>query len=194
MPPGYLGANVSERDLRVARRNAQDYSQPAVTSRRQADRYSYRDRSQRSSSSSSSISSVCSSSEDERRIRKMRGKEFVTAGLAAVATIHAAHGVYSSYESGKKRHKDLHSGKITLDQARKQRNKALMQDAAAVGIAALGLKGAFSEWKEVQEAQHEIGSEKQEREKRHEKRVKRAEREERRREQERRRDHGYNSA
>lgn len=176
MPAGYLGSNVPEQDLRVATRNGDPtrYSNPTrstVSSRDNARGSSRRS----SSSSSSSSSSVCSSSEDERRIKKMKGKEYLTAGLAAVATIHAAAGVYSSMEARDKRHEDVKKGEITAEEARKKRNKARLQDAAAIGIAALGIKGAYSEWQEVQESRHEVTEQKTEREKRHEKRVKKAE-------------------
>lgn len=170
MPAGYLGSNVPERDLRVATRSGNP-TQSTVSSRGNA-----RGSSKRSSStSSSSSSSVCSSSEDERRIKKMKGKEYLTAGLAAVATIHAAAGVYSSMEARDKRHEDVAKGEITAQEARRKRNKARLQDAAAIGIAALGIKGAYSEWQEVQESRHEVSEQNTERQKRHEKRVKKAE-------------------
>lgn len=110
----------------------------------------------------------------------MKGKEFITAGLAAVATIHAAAGVYSSMEAQFKRHEELIKGEISPEEARRKKNKARLQDLAAVGIAALGIKGAVSEWKEVQEGRHELSEQREAREKRHEKRLKRAEKEARR--------------
>lgn len=106
--------------------------------------------------SSDSDTSDISSSEEERRSKKMRGKEWVTAGLASVATIHAAHSVYQSVEARKKRHKEVVEGKISPEEARKRKNKARLQDAASVGIAALGIKGAVSEWKEMKEKRDEI--------------------------------------
>ena len=127
------------------------------------------------SSSSSSSSDVCSSSEDERRTRKMKGKEYLTAGLAAVATIHAAHSVYSSMEARDKRHGEVMKGEMTPEEARKKKNKARIQDAAAIGIAALGIKGAYSEWQEVQENRQELAEQQEERKKRHEKRMRRLE-------------------
>ena len=181
MPAGYLGSNVSERDLRVATRDNYpsnrngNSSQVAVRTRKPPAS------SKRSSSSSSSLSSsVCSSSEDERRIKKIKGKKYLTAGLAAVATIHAAAGVYSSMEAGEKRFEEIQSGEITPAEAKRKRNKARLQDIAAVGIAALGIKGAYSEWQEVRESRHELGEQQEEREKRHAKRLHRAEREARR--------------
>ncbi len=125
-------------------------------------------------SSSESSSDVCSSSEDERRTKKMKGKEFLTAGLAAVATIHAAHSVYASMEARDKRHLEVASGEMSPEEARKKKNKARLQDAAAIGIAALGIKGAYSEWQEVQEHRHELAEVTEERKKNHEKRLKKA--------------------
>ena len=133
------------------------------------------DKKRAGSPSSSSSSDVCSSSEDERRTRKMRGKEYLSAGLAAVATIHAAHGVYSSMEARDKRHLELAKGEISPETARKQRNKTRLQDAAAIGIAALGIKGAYSEWQEVQESRNELTALQKEKAERHEKRLKKAE-------------------
>ena len=127
------------------------------------------------SSSSSSSSDVCSSSEDERRTRKMKGKEYLTAGLAAVATIHAAHSVYSSMEARDKRHMEVMKGEMSPEEARKRKNKARIQDAAAIGIAALGIKGAYSEWQEVQENRQELAEQQEERKKRHEKRMRKLE-------------------
>lgn len=125
--------------------------------------------------SSSESSDVCSSSEDERRTKKMKGKEYLTAGLAAVATIHAAHSVYASMEARDKRHMEVAKGELSPEEARKKKNKARIQDAAAIGIAALGIKGAYSEWQEVQENRHELAEELEKRKERHEKRVKRQE-------------------
>lgn len=97
-------------------------------------------------------SSDSSSTTDMENKRKhMRGKELLTAGLATIATIHAAHGVYSSMEAHEKRHRLVAEGEMSPEEARKKQTKAWVQDAAAVGIAALGIKGAFSEWKEMNE-------------------------------------------
>ena len=97
-----------------------------------------------------------STTDMENKRKKMRGKELLTAGLATIATIHAAHGVYSSMESHQKRHRLVAEGEMTPEEARKKQTKAWIQDAAAVGIAALGIKGAFSEWKEMTEHRYII--------------------------------------
>lgn len=128
-----------------------------------------------SDSSSESSSDVCSSSEDERRTKKMKGKEFLTAGLAAVATIHAAHSVYSSMEARDKRHLEVAKGEMSPEEARKRKNKTRIQDAAAIGIAALGIKGAYSEWQDVQEHRKEAQEAFEEKKRNHEKRMRKAE-------------------
>lgn len=89
--------------------------------------------------------------------KRMRGKELLTAGLATVATIHAANGVYSSMVAHEKRHKMVDAGTMTPAEARKKQTRAWVQDAAAVGIAALGIKGAFSEWKNMSEQRSVTG-------------------------------------
>ncbi|KAF2266852.1 hypothetical protein CC78DRAFT_531294 [Lojkania enalia] len=102
----------------------------------------------------------------EKKRKKMRGKELLTAGLATVATIHAAHGVYSSMVASEKRRKLVSEGEMTPEEARKRKSKNMLQDAAAVGIAALGIKSAFSEWKEMNEQRHSVKELEQRRRKR----------------------------
>lgn len=76
-------------------------------------------------------------------------------------------------EARDKRHAEVASGEMAPEEAQRLRRKAHLQDAAAVGIAALGIKGAYSEWQEVKESRDKLSEEKQERQKRHEKREKR---------------------
>ena len=104
---------------------------------------------------SSSSSEDMSTDAEERKRKKMRGKEFLTAGLATVATIHAGHNIYESFEKAQKRHREVRQGKLSPQEARKLKSKALFQDAASVGIAALGIQGAVSEWKEMKESRDE---------------------------------------
>ncbi|KAL8910630.1 MAG: hypothetical protein Q9171_004085 [Xanthocarpia ochracea] len=182
VPAGYLGYNERQgyqpdgpNAGAVARRSTYGDNQSTVTKSRNGDfKYARGEKRKSSSESSSSSSDVISSSEEERRQKKMKGKEFLTAGLAAVATIHAAHGLYSSMEARDKRHAEVAKGEMAPEEAAKLRRKAHLQDAAAVGIAALGIKGAYSEWQEVQESRKVLANEKAEREKRHEKRMKKA--------------------
>lgn len=166
MPAGYLGMT----------NRADDPANLTVSTRRNPAWSDTRGSKRSSSTGSSSSSTLPSSSEDEREIKRMKGKEYLSAGLAAVATIHAAKGVISSLEARDKRHLELDKGTITPAEARRKRNKLRMQDVAAIGIAALGIKGAYSEWQEVQESRKEIKNKDEERKKRHEKRLKRAER------------------
>ena len=173
-PSGYIengdhgsdGGNNSQ----VARRS----NRTEVSSQRNGSRSGKKDKKGGGSSSESS-SEVCSSSEDERRTKKMKGKEYLTGALAAVATIHAAHSVYSSMEARDKRHKEVEEGKMSAEEARKKKNKARLQDAAAIGIAALGIKSAYSEWQEVQENRQELAEVQEERKKNHEKRMRKLE-------------------
>jgi hypothetical protein len=110
------------------------------------------DRDRRRDSSSDSLSST----DMEERRKKLRGKELLTAGLATVATIHAAHGVYSSMVASEKRRTLVSEGEMSPEEARKRKSKNMLQDAAAVGIAALGIKSAYSEWKEMNEQRHSV--------------------------------------
>ncbi len=118
-------------------------------------------------------SSLGDSSEDERRVKKMKGKQLLTAGLATVATIHAAHNIYQSMEKREARHKAVEEGEMTPEEARKLKTKAMLQDVASVGIAALGIKGAISEIKEANSIRHECREFGEKKEERHKKRLER---------------------
>jgi hypothetical protein len=120
-----------------------------------------------------SSSDTVSTTDLENQRKKTRGKELLTAGLATVATIHAAHGVYSSMVASEKRHKLVMEGEMSPEEARKRKSKNMLQDAAAVGIAALGLKSAFSEWKEMNEHRHGVQELEEKRRKRRKLREKR---------------------
>ncbi|OAQ91547.1 hypothetical protein VFPFJ_03287 [Purpureocillium lilacinum] len=136
-------------------------------------RGSRRDSSRRRGGSRSgygSESDLGDSDEDEKRQRKMRGKQILTTGLATVATIHAAHGVYQSMEKRRARQKAVKEGRLSPAEAKKLKTKAIMQDAASVGIAALGIKGAIGEMKEAKEMTHECKEFKEEKARRHERR------------------------
>ncbi|KAK8126031.1 uncharacterized protein PG998_001790 [Apiospora kogelbergensis] len=61
-------------------------------------------------------------------------------------------------------------------EAKKLKSKAIMQDAASVGIAAMGIKGAISEMKEAREQTHQVKEWNQEKQRRHERRMERLKR------------------
>lgn len=93
---------------------------------------------------------------EEKEMKRGKKKSVISAGLATVATIHAAHNVYQSVEKREARRKAVKEGDITKEQARRMKNKNRMQDTASLGIAALGIKGAYSEWKEMKEHREEM--------------------------------------
>ena len=64
------------------------------------------------------------------------------------------------------RHRAVKAGKLTEAEAKKLKSKALLQDAASVGIAAMGIKGAISEMKEAREMSHEVSEWKEKKEER----------------------------
>lgn len=128
-----------------------------------------------SGSNSDSDSDTASSSDEEVKRKKMRGKEYLTAGAATVATIHAAHSVYQSIHMRNVRHKEVLEGKMSPQEARKKKNKARLQDAASIGIAAIGIKGAIGEWKEVKEKRDECHEFEKEKVEKREKRLKKLE-------------------
>ncbi|ETS01717.1 hypothetical protein M419DRAFT_123347 [Trichoderma reesei RUT C-30] len=101
----------------------------------------------------------------------MRGKQILTTGLATIATVHAAHGVYKSLEKRKARKEAVKEGLLSSKEAKKLKTKAIMQDAASIGIAAIGIKGALSELKEAREMAKEVKQWKEEKRLRHQKRL-----------------------
>ncbi|OJJ49663.1 hypothetical protein ASPZODRAFT_12783 [Penicilliopsis zonata CBS 506.65] len=117
-----------------------------------------------------SDSDLGDSSDEKKQDKKLRRDTLLTTGLATVATIHAAHSVYKGYEGRKKRKKEVEEGEMTPQEAHKLRVRANLADAASVGLAALGVKGAVGEWKEVLEKKHERDHYHEECAHRHEKR------------------------
>ena len=106
-------------------------------------------------SHSENDSDLGDSSDEKKQHKKLKRDMLLTSGLASVATIHAAHGLYGSMEKRKKRMQQLKEGEITPEEARKRRMKANTMDAVSIGLAALGIKGAYGEWKEVNEKRKE---------------------------------------
>ncbi|KAF2276174.1 uncharacterized protein EI97DRAFT_458667 [Westerdykella ornata] len=123
------------------------------------------------------VSDSDSTTDLEIQRKKMKGRELITAGLATVATIHAAHGVYSSIVASEKRRRMVKEGDMSPEESRKLKYKNILQDAAAVGIAALGIKSAYSEWKEMNDHRrnvHELEARRRKRRKAREKREREA--------------------
>lgn len=111
-----------------------------------------------SRSTSESDSDLGDSSDEKKKRKKMKRDMMITSGLATVATIHAAHGLYGGVQKRKERMKQLEEGEITPQEARKRRLKANTMDAVSIGLAALGIKGAYGEWKEVNEKRKETSN------------------------------------
>ncbi|KAH6685228.1 hypothetical protein F5X68DRAFT_232982 [Plectosphaerella plurivora] len=151
----------------------------SATSGRRRDRSRSRSRSKRrarSRSSAGSQSDLGDSDDDLKTSRRMRGKQILTTGLAAVATIHAAHGVYQSMEARKSRQKAVKEGRLSPEEAKKLKAKAMLQDAAQIGLAGLGIKGAVSQMKSAHDKQAECKDWEHQRALRHQKRLERQER------------------
>ena len=96
-----------------------------------------------------------SSSEDEKERKKLGKKQLITAGLASVATINAANKVYQSISMRQVRAKKLAGGELSPNEARKEKHKALRQNVASIGIAALGVKSAYKEWEVIKDQREE---------------------------------------
>ncbi|MCJ1445558.1 MAG: hypothetical protein MMC23_006063 [Stictis urceolatum] len=124
-----------------------------------------------SSSTSSSSEDLGSSTDDEKQEKKIRRGELITGGLAAVASVHAAGTVWGSMEARDAREEAVANGTLTKEEAKRERRKNQFQDVAALGLAALAIKGAYGKWKGTA-AQHKNKKEhRQKKEERHAKRV-----------------------
>ncbi|VUC36173.1 unnamed protein product [Clonostachys rosea] len=164
--------DFDDRGSRRSRRYSDEYDDD-YRSNRGRDYYDDRDRSYRSRHGGDQHydSDLGDSDEDEKKHKKMRGKSMLMSGLAAVATIHAAHSIYKGVEKREARQTAVREGKLSTEEAEKLKNKALLQDAASVGLAALGIKGAISEFKEAKELTHECHEFKKQKAERHQKRI-----------------------
>ena len=132
---------------------------------------------QRGGRSASVSSSDLGDSDDDRKTsRKMRGKQLFKAGMATVATLHAMNGVYGSMHARNARHKAVKLGELTPAEAKKLKTKAILQDVASVGVAAITMQGAVSELKEAREHTKRVNEWQQEKRRRHEKRMERLKR------------------
>lgn len=100
-------------------------------------------------------SDLGSSSEDEQRHKKGRKSLLITGGLATVATIHAGKSIYSTVEKRQARKHAVRDGLMSKEEAQKHKTRDRLQDVASVGLAGLGVKGAYDEWKEMKEKQEE---------------------------------------
>ena len=172
----YGAARASDKKNRRGSNYSESPNRDKSNSRRSKNKTNDRSKKDDSSSDDSSddSSSAVSTSEDERLQKHMRAKELLTAGLAAVATVHAASGVYNSMEARDKRMQKLREGKISPEEARKEKTKALVQDFAAVGVAALSIKGAMSKWQGATEVHKKRKEHKKIKAERHQKKLEKA--------------------
>ena len=105
--------------------------------------------------SDSDDSSVGNSSDDEKRVKRAKGKELLGAGLALVSTLNAATNIYEMFEKRGARQRAVQEGEMSPEEVRKLKAKATLQNAASVGISALGIKEVISRWKNANENRKE---------------------------------------
>lgn len=167
--PDYDDDDYTSRGYMRGGRGPEDYYDDDRSTRRSRSR----SRARGARSGSVSSSDLGDSEEDEKTFKKMRGKQVITTALAGVATIHAAHNVYQSMEARNARHKAVKEGRLSPAEAKKLKSKAMLQDAASVGIAAMGVKGAISELQQAREQNHQCKEWSEEKKRRHERRMER---------------------
>ncbi|KAK6513839.1 hypothetical protein TWF506_008271 [Arthrobotrys conoides] len=112
-----------------------------------------RDDSSSDSSLSDSDLSIDESTEKER-LKRLRRKEIISIALALLATVNLGHVSYEAREKRALRKEKVESGKINEEESDKLRNKALLKDATAVGLAILAAAEAVKAFKKVQESRH----------------------------------------
>ncbi|KAE8348288.1 hypothetical protein BDV28DRAFT_164671 [Aspergillus coremiiformis] len=95
------------------------------------------------------------STDEEHQHKRLTRKTLLATGLATIATIHAAHEIHESMGKHKKRVKMVKEGDMSPEKARKLRMKNNIVDAANVGLATLGIKGAVDEWRHVDNMRRE---------------------------------------
>ena len=79
-------------------------------------------------------------------------------------------------EARKSRQKAVKEGRLSPEEAKKLKAKAMLQDAAQIGLAGLGIKGAVSQLKTAHDEQVECKNWEHQRAIRHQKRVERQQR------------------
>ncbi|EGX52940.1 hypothetical protein AOL_s00007g276 [Orbilia oligospora ATCC 24927] len=112
-----------------------------------------RDDSSSDSSLSDSDLSIDESTEKDR-LKRLRRKEIISVALALLATINLGHVSYEAREKRALRKEKVESGRINEDESDKLRNKALLKDATAVGLAILAAAEAVKAFKKAQESRH----------------------------------------
>ncbi|KAF3924369.1 hypothetical protein AA313_de0202262 [Arthrobotrys entomopaga] len=121
-------------------------------------RGSRRSRDQDGSSSDSSLSDS-DLSLDERsekdRVKKLHQKEIISIALAILATLHLGHVSYEAREKRALRKEKLESGKISEEESDRLRNKALLKDATAVGLAIFAAAETVKAFKEMRDSRRE---------------------------------------
>lgn len=156
-PPNYNNQNVSNsRDLDAE--NGAMISRPQSTGpyAHPPDGYRYDSKPHHfGDPETDSDSDLGRSSDDEQLNKKSKKKLLISGGLATIATIHAGKSVHDSMEKRKRRKTAVKEGIISKEEASQHKTRDRLQEAASIGLAALGLKGAYSEWKEVKEKMEE---------------------------------------
>ncbi|EPS35965.1 hypothetical protein H072_10595 [Dactylellina haptotyla CBS 200.50] len=110
-----------------------------------------------SSDSSMSDSDLSLDEEAEReRHKRLRRKEIISVALAILATLHLGHVGYEAREKRMVRKEKLESGRITEEESDKLRNKSVLKDATAVGLAIFAAAEAVKAFKGMQEKRHEF--------------------------------------
>lgn len=80
----------------------------------------------------------------------MRNKALLYAGLASITTIAASNNIYQSTKASMARRDKVEKGEISVEEARKSKDKALMMDLMAVGVACIGINNARKGWKRLE--------------------------------------------
>jgi hypothetical protein len=95
---------------------------------------------------SDSDSDLNSIADEELPPRDHHNRNLMATGFATLATVHIARSISKKLKMHNERNRKLHEDEISLGEARKQRIKNYLKDAASVGLAVLAIKNAVSDW------------------------------------------------
>ncbi|KAI9376734.1 hypothetical protein BJX61DRAFT_538436 [Aspergillus egyptiacus] len=95
------------------------------------------------------------STDERKKLKKLNRETLWATSIAAAATVHMAKSLAEDFEKHKHRAKLLKEGEISPEEARRLHLKNQLSDVASVGVAALSIRSAVSEWKHFNQKRRE---------------------------------------
>ena len=86
------------------------------------------------------------SENEEKELKAQKKRNMIMTGLATVATVHAAGNLWGTVQASEARHKALRKGEISEHEAKKERMKHAVNDAASLALLGFTAKGLKARW------------------------------------------------